>query len=177
MERNPRPSVGDYAQRLTATLQELYNPRIPKNFASFFAREAYWVSPNDLEDLGQILLLECRQSSRPTVEKVTTSELHRILHRMRQRIAREAKRVHRIDPSVMAEREAGSHRRVAFTEYLAKLHMLKPEDLLILELRRCGNTFSGISQTLGMPLPTVHRRFTHIVQQLRQGFVDPRQGS
>ena len=176
MERNPRPSVGDYAQRLTATLQELYNPRIPKNFASFFAREAYWVSPNDLEDLGQILLLECQQLA-ANGQKVTTSELRRILHRMRQRIAREAKRVHRIDPSVMAEREAGSHRRVAFTEYLAKLHMLKPEDLLILELRRCGNTFSEISQTLGMPLPTVHRRFTRIVQQLRQGFVDPEQGS
>lgn len=165
-----RAELFAYARQLGDLLRQVYGGTVSEHFARIFVSEALRLGTSDNEDLGGLVFLECHDFVSQGGE-LSDQSLERIVHRIRQRLARRARRETQIDPALLDQRSARSTRQspVSLSESALRrlIDELSPDEALVLHL----SVFEGreprdIASALGVSLATVYRRLNSAKKQL-----------
>ena len=169
-----RAELSAYARQLGDLLHQACGGTVSDRFVRTFVSESLHLGPNDYEDLGQLIFLECLNvTSRG--ESICDELLGRVVHRIRQRLARRARREMQIDPSLLDQCSAYSAGQSSATMSEATLKRLidalSPDEALVLHLSVFeGRAPRDIAGALGVSIATVYRRLnaakTHLTKLL-----------
>ena len=157
-----RAELSAYAYKLGDLLRELYGCTVSDRFVQQFISEALRLGSSDYEDLGQLVLLEC-QDLLSQHDKISDQSLGRIVHRIRQRLARRARREMQVDPTLLVQRRAHPVEQPSASLSEAGLRQLidalSPDEAIVLHFMVFeGRTPRDIASVLGVSLATVYRR-------------------
>jgi RNA polymerase sigma factor (sigma-70 family) len=157
-----RAELFAYARQLGDLLCQVYGGTVSDRFARKFVSEALHLAPSDYEDLGQIVFLECYDLVSQGGE-LSDKTLEQIVHRIRQRLARHARRELQIDPSLLEQcsaRRSEQPSAIMSESALKRLiDDLSPDEALVLHLSVFeGRAPRDIAGALGVSLATIYRR-------------------
>lgn len=165
-----RAELSAYAHRLSDLLREVYGGTHSDRFVRQFVSESHHLGPSDYEDLGQLVFLECHDL-RSQGGELSDESLRRIVHRIRQRLARRARREMQVDPALLAQHHAHSNEQPSVSDAAIRrlIDALSPDEAIVLHfIVFDGKTPRDIADALGVSLATVYRRLnsakTHLAK-------------
>lgn len=169
---NDRSSLSAYARTLAATIEEVFGVALSPAFIRAFVFEAFRVGPDEYEDLGQWLLLECHEMQQAG-EPVSEQTVKRAVRRLRERLVRAARRQLAMDPSVFADVAADDRGNASLSEIERRVRRimdkLSPDEALVLHLSMAeGQGPREIAESLGVSLATVYRRLEAVRDRISE---------
>lgn len=167
-EQTSQGSLAQYAIFLQGNLNETFGITLSNRFSKFFRRDAARVGPQNYEDFGSLVFLECleRKANGRTIDE---REIHRSIDTVRHRLVRSMKKAtHQpaLDFAVSGQSPVSYASDVERLDRLREaLLRLSPAHSMLFELRYFRDlTDSQIAKALGISRSTVHRR----LQQVRE---------
>jgi len=97
-----RAELSAHARESAELLRETFGGEVSDHFLQSFVFEGLHLGSTDLEDFGALVFLECHELVFHG-QAISEQSLKRILHRIRQRMVRRARRELHLDPSQLAE--------------------------------------------------------------------------
>jgi RNA polymerase sigma factor (sigma-70 family) len=167
-----RSELSAYASQLGNVLRQMYGGTISDRFEQIFVSESLRLGASDNEDLAGLIFLECHDFVSQG-GALDDKSLKRIVHRVRRRIVRRARRETPLDPTLLDQQSHDSRKGTSpqLSEAVVRriIEQLSPDEALVLHCSVFeGRAPRDIADALGISLATVYRRLKSARQQIAE---------